>query len=96
MHNIEINDKVLSAVAKYINAKNEHNDGKKGRADFPVVLVDQIVQPKVRGDNIVVLVDGGIKGMAKHTIPCADLDLRKTRRPKKDTKEVANEQQSEV
>lgn len=83
-------------MAKYINAKNEHNEGKKGRADFPVINAKSLVQPKVKGDSVVTLVDGGIKGLAKHTIPCADLDLRKTRRPKKDTKEVANEQQSEV
>jgi len=82
VHNIEINDKVLNAVVRYINARNEHNEGKKGRADFPVVSVDNIVQPKIRGNNIVTLADGGIKGLAKHTIPYADLELRKAGRPK--------------
>ncbi len=81
---IELNDAVLSAVAKYVNAKNEHLNGGK-RADFPVISVDDIVEPKVRGDNIVTLVDGGIKGLAKHTIAYADLNLRKSSgRPKKE------------
>lgn len=84
MHNIEINDSVLSAVAKYVNAKNEHNEGKKGRADFPVISAKNLVQPKVKGDSIVTLVDGGIKGLAKHVIPYIDLDLRKSGRPKKE------------
>lgn len=80
--NFEINDRVLSAVAEYVNAKNEHlNSGK--RADFPVISSDNIVEPKVRGDNIVVLVDGGIKGLAKHTIPYTGLELKKAGRPKK-------------
>jgi hypothetical protein len=88
VHNIELNDKTLQAVAEYVNAKNEHLNGGK-RADFPVISASNVVESKVRGENIVVLIDGGIKGLAKHTIPCADLNLRKTGRPKKvkDTKE---------
>jgi len=68
--NIELNDKVLTAIAEYINAKNEAT-----KASFPVISVDNIVQPKVRDDSIVTLVDGGVKGLAKHIILYADLDL---------------------
>ncbi len=77
-NNIEINDKVLGAVAEYVNAKS-----KADKADFPVISADDIVEPKVRGDNIVTLINGEIKGLAKHTIPYADLNLRKSGRPKK-------------
>lgn len=81
---IEINDKVLSVVAEYINAKNKAN-----KADFPVISVGDIQEPKVRGNNIVCLANGEIKGLAKHTIPYTDLNLRKSGRPRKvkDTKE---------
>lgn len=82
MHNIKLNDNILSAVAEYINAKNE-----AVKADFPIISIDNIVQPKVRGNDIVTLVNGGIKGHAKHIIPYADLNLRK-RQYKKKEKEV--------
>ena len=84
--NIEINKKVLGAVVKYVNAKN-----KASRADFPVISVDDIVNPKVRGDNIVILVNGGIKGLAKYAIPYSNLSFRKGRPPKeKEEAEIGN------
>lgn len=77
--------KVLQLVVDYVNDKNKvHNEANK--ANFPVISVGNIVDSSMKNENISVLVDGGIKGVQKHTIPYADLNFRKSPgpgRPKK-------------